>query len=93
MAVASSIWNVGDDSAAQENAVPVVVIADIDASVVAVLNAKNWTINKSTKKDKEGDILVDTSCSVNDILYWLKEIRVREDDRNTTCLKTLNLKL
>ena len=79
--VASHIWFVGDDTAAIGNVMPVVKIADIDASMVlarASQRKEKAGPLSIQKEDKERQIIVDTYCSVIDAQDWLKEVRVRD---------------
>ena len=83
MQLASHIWSVEDDTDATESVMPVVHTADIDAAMVAakVFKRKEQAGRLSFEKQtKEGELVVDTSCSVNDIHKWLEEIGAREDE-------------
>ena len=80
MALACHIWVVGGDSTAHEHMMCVVNIADLDASIVAAKASQRKEDEgplANPQKYREGEIISDTSCSVDGIRNLLREMRAR----------------
>ena len=96
MHLANQVWVISKDVAAHESIVPAFTVANVEAAKEGAKASQRQDapgLTSMEDNNKKPECNMQLSASVNDVRYWLQDIRVRKNDKGRRVLNDSQLRV